>query len=283
MKYAIYSLIFFVLLATACQSDSSSSATSEKQTVSSAELKTNTNEEVSSAKAAQAEEVKRSGDAIVKRGQRKESNPESSRQKQAAKAADGDYTNVIDYGKLGISKQSLSSLKKFKVGSQVPDFTARTSEGESFNLDKALEEGDVVLVFYRGHWCPYCTKYLESFATGLDVINQKGARVIAIAPEGSGYQKSLGAKLPSDIDFISDSAGKIMRQYGVGFTVNDEYNEKFSGWKGGQTLASINGQSTAMLPIPATYLIGKDRKVKWSHWNPDYSKRPDVDQILRKI
>ena len=184
---------------------------------------------------------------------------------------------------MGISEESYKDLGKLKIGSQAPNFIARDNKNRSFSLNGAVAEGDVVLIFYRGHWCPYCTKYLGEFVNRFEELQEKGVQVVAVAPEGSKYQRELADEFAVDIPFISDPKGEIMKLYKVAFTVNDQYNEKFAKWKDGKSLASVNGQDEAMLPIPATYLIGADRKIKYAYFNPDYSKRPDIDQIINKL
>ena len=71
-------------------------------------------------------------------------------------------------------------------------------------------------------------------------------------------------------------------KYGVGFKVNDMYQEKFKNFKG-TTLEEVNGQSEAMLPVPATYVIGKDKKVKWVHFDPNYRERSAIDDIVKAL
>lgn len=184
--------------------------------------------------------------------------------------------------KFGISKESQSRVAPLKVGAKAPSFSAKDQNGENVNLDQFTKDGDAVIIFYRGYWCGYCTKHLADFTQELQNLNSKGVQVIAIAPEGqAGIEQSI-EKTKLEIPFISDPEGKIMEKYGVAFKVNDMYREKFKNFKK-TTLEETNGQEEAMLPVPATYLIGKDKKVKWVHFDPDYSQRASFEDLYDAI
>ena len=43
------------------------------------------------------------------------------------------------------------------------------------------------------------------------------------------------------------------------------------------------GNETWMLPIPATFIVGRDGVVKARHIDPDYRKRMDLDELLAAL
>lgn len=190
--------------------------------------------------------------------------------------------DTASFTEFGISVESIANLGKIEKGSQAPDFKGKDQNGETIHLSNILKDEQVVLIFYRGYWCPYCTKHLASFVDNLDTLKSLNTRIIAIAPEGSKNTLQTAEKTGLDISFISDSSNEILNKYGVGFTVNDAYNKRFSDWKG-VTIAEENGQESGTLPIPATFIIGKDGIVKWSHFDPDYSNRSTIEDILANI
>jgi len=189
-----------------------------------------------------------------------------------------------DYEKFGISEESIPSLKAIPVGGVAPDFTASDQNGNTLQLSEMVKDSSVILVFYRGYWCPYCTKHLAAFVDELSAIQSKGAKVIAIAPEGSDNRAKTVKSTGLPISFISDSDNNIMKKYGVAFKVNEAYNNKFKNWqKGLLTISEANGQEEAYLPIPATYIIAKDGTVKWSHFDPNYANRSSVADIVNNL
>jgi len=57
----------------------------------------------------------------------------------------------------GIERRAL------KPGAVAPDFMLPDAQGRGARLQSLLRQGPVVLVFYRGSWCPYCNLHLRGF------------------------------------------------------------------------------------------------------------------------
>src|SRR6478609_3921857 len=70
-----------------------------------------------------------------------------------------------------------------QVNQVAPDFSAKDQYGKTVTLKSLLKKGNVLLVFYRGEWCPYCNKYLKELEESLLTIGAKGASVVAVTPE----------------------------------------------------------------------------------------------------
>src|SRR5262245_50362172 len=69
------------------------------------------------------------------------------------------------------------------INSKAPDFKGVDQSGTELNLKDLRKLGPVVLVFYRGYWCPYCSKYLKTLEDSLQLVKEKGAQVVAITME----------------------------------------------------------------------------------------------------
>lgn len=76
-----------------------------------------------------------------------------------------------------------------KPGDFAPDFSARDTNGNKVTLKEELKNGPVVIIFYRGEWCPVCNRYLSNFQDSLSYIIAAGAKVLAITPEMPGSAK----------------------------------------------------------------------------------------------
>ena len=62
-----------------------------------------------------------------------------------------------------------------KVGEKAPDFTLPNSKGQDVTLSKSLEDGPVVLTFYRGGWCAYCNIELHALQQSVPEIEKYNA------------------------------------------------------------------------------------------------------------
>ena len=168
-----------------------------------------------------------------------------------------------------------------KVGTVAPHFNATDNNGQSFSLKKALKKGDVVIVFYRGQWCPYCNKELSNLNDSLSMIAAKGATVIAVSPETDENVSKTVAKTKARFPVISDKNLTILKAYQVNYTVEGKLLEMYTKYH--LDFSSANGSNGAVLPVPATYIIGKNGIIKYVFFNPDYKVRASVQDLLNHL
>jgi peroxiredoxin len=168
-----------------------------------------------------------------------------------------------------------------KVGDAAPMFTAKDQSGKTVNLKQALKNGPVVILFYRGQWCPFCIKQLNHFSDSLQMLISKGASILAITPETAGNVKKTVEKAKSSFSILEDEGMLIMKMYKVNFAVDENTIAKYKGY--GIDFNNANGSNGSNLPVPATYIIGKDGKIKYVFFNTDYRKRASVLDILNNL
>jgi peroxiredoxin len=165
-----------------------------------------------------------------------------------------------------------------KLNDKAPDFTATDQQGNVINLKKQLKKGNVVLVFYRGQWCPYCNKQLKELEDSMSFIKIKGATVYAITPELPENISKTIKKTNASYSVLYDKGLKIMTDYAVAFKVDDKTVEKYKGY--GIDFLKVNGDNGANLPVPAVYIINKKGKITYKFFEIDHKKRSSVKSIL---
>lgn len=168
-----------------------------------------------------------------------------------------------------------------KKGDKAPAFTLTDEKSKTFILTDAVKKNKVVIIFYRGQWCPYCNKQLSRLNDSLQILKDKGAIVIAITPETQENISKTISKTKAAFPVLYDSAMKVMQLYKVNFKMDDKTVEKYKGY--GIDFGKANGSTGANLPVPATYIIGKDGVVQYVHFNTDYRKRPSVQEIMDNL
>lgn len=187
-----------------------------------------------------------------------------------------------DYNKFGIENSSANELVPLEIGSKAPDFSGKDQFGNPVSLSEIIQDGPVLIIFYRGYWCGICSRSLEEFQNEFSSLSSAGVQVIAIAPEVESNISKTVDQNNLEFSVISDKDNSIMKKYNVAFDVTKAYQDKVIKYFQ-TTLQEINGQEKAVLPIPATYLIDTDGKVKYVHHNIDYSKRATVKDILAQL
>jgi peroxiredoxin len=186
------------------------------------------------------------------------------------------FLTVTIFAQIGMMKP-----EGLKIGDMAPDINAVSQDGKNIQLKKLLATGDVVLVFYRGQWCPFCNKQLSKINDSLPFIIAKGATVLTITPETAENIKKTIEKTKASYSIIEDKGMSIMKNYKVNFAIDENTIEKYK--KYGIDFDKANGTNGANLPVPATYIISKDGKIKYVFFNPDYRQRPSVKEILDNL
>lgn len=169
-----------------------------------------------------------------------------------------------------------------KVGDKAPLFNLKDNAGKPIDLKKILKENkSVVLFFYRGQWCPHCNKHIKNLQDSLQLLSSKGAYVIGVSPETSvGIDKTV-AKTKASFSIISDRDYQLMKAYKVDYVMEPGLADRYK--KGGLDVAMANGQTDYVLPVPATYIINKDGKIKYVFFDKDYKKRPSVKNLTANL
>lgn len=172
------------------------------------------------------------------------------------------------------------------LNSKAPDFKLPNADGELKSLSAFLEEGPVILSFYRGGWCPFCNDQLYAYQQILPEFEELGAQLVAISPEKPESAQDTMSKNYVTFEVLSDEGNKIARAYDLLWTVPEDKREGFSTWlKGetGKTLAEFNGVGNYELPIPATFVIAQDGTVVYVFKDEDYKKRAKNEDILKAL
>ncbi len=186
-----------------------------------------------------------------------------------------------DYGYYGMMTGN-AIPQGIKKEEKAPDVTLVDNDEKAVKLSELYKDQPLVVIFYRGHWCPACDQHLSEFSKNVSQIEEKGAKVIAVTPETyeniSKTRENTGLNIP----IYSDSDGEIMDAFDVDFQVTEEYEKKIQE-KLNTSIKETNDEEIAILPVPATYIINKEGTIVYSHFDPDYNKRATVEDIVENL
>ncbi|MCX6319027.1 MAG: peroxiredoxin-like family protein [Bacteroidetes bacterium] len=177
---------------------------------------------------------------------------------------------------------SVNAQQGLQVNDMAPDFTAMDQNGNKINLKEVLEKGPAVVVFYRGQWCPYCNQQLKKLEDSMSLVSAKGATIIAISPETAENISKTVEKTKATYPILHDEGMNIMKSYDVAFAVDEKTIEKYKGY--GIDFIRANGAANgANLPVPALYIINKEGKIIFRHFDKNYTKRVSVAEVLSHL
>ncbi|MBN2615264.1 MAG: AhpC/TSA family protein [Bacteroidales bacterium] len=182
--------------------------------------------------------------------------------------------------KFGIDTKHIP--KGLKVGDKAPDFTSIDQYGKRIELNQLLKNGPVVLIFYRGYWCPLCNQHLQKFEDSLQYITQRGASVVTVSAQTPGNSEKMIHKQKITFHVVSDTTDQIMKDYKVLFNVTEAYQKLIEKYLK-LDIRKVNNQEAAQLPVPATFIINPKGIIVYRQFNYDYSKRSTVKEVLEHL
>jgi peroxiredoxin len=165
-----------------------------------------------------------------------------------------------------------------QVGGEAPDFALPAGNGESVRLSALLRRGPVVLIFYRGEWCPYCNLQLRTFQAHLAEFEQHGAQVVAVSPQKPDHSLSMMEKNELGFLVLSDVGGTVLERYGLKYEVDAEVRSLLESV--GNDVSVYNGAAGWALPAPATFLIDQRGDVRYAHVRGDWTERAEPSEVL---
>ena len=168
-----------------------------------------------------------------------------------------------------------------QVGDIAPEFHGIDQSEDTVNLRESLKNGPVVLIFFRGSWCYFCNRHISKFQDSLEYVLDRGASVFAVSPQIPEYNHKTVRKTGAAFSIIHDKGYQIMDAYYVSFTIDEKTIQKYRRF--GRHIDRANANEDYILPVPATFIIGEDRVIRYIQYDPNYKNRSTVAEVLRNL
>ncbi|MBA4149033.1 MAG: AhpC/TSA family protein [Verrucomicrobia bacterium] len=168
-----------------------------------------------------------------------------------------------------------------KVGDSIPDVTLRTEENKEVKLRGLTAKQPTVLIFYRGGWCPFCTRQLKDLAGIESDLKKQGAQLLAISMDQPSKLKETPDRENLGYRLLSDSDASAIKAFGLAFKVDDATVEKYKSYK--IDLEAAAGRNHHLLPHPAVFVVNTNGVIRFAHVNTDYKVRLAPEKILEAV
>jgi peroxiredoxin len=156
-------------------------------------------------------------------------------------------------------------------GEKIPIVMLPDASGKNFNLNKAISEKPTVLVFYRGGWCPYCSKQLSGLEQAMPELEKLGYQLIAVSTDASEGLIQSTTKEKLSYTLLSDADLSVSKQFGIAYKAPKPYWEMLN--------KTTSGRDTdLLLPVPSVFILDKTGIIQFEYINPDFKQRlkPDL-------
>ena len=170
------------------------------------------------------------------------------------------------------------ALRAPQVGEPAPDFSLPDHTGGELRLSALLRSGPVVLIFYRGAWCPYCNLQLRTFQAWLRRFEELGARLVAVSPQTPDHSLSMAEKNALGFHVLSDQGAVVIDRYGLAYAVDAQTRSLLE--TAGNDVGAHNGETGWVLPAPATFVIDAAGIVRYAHVRGDWAARAEPADVI---
>jgi peroxiredoxin len=165
-----------------------------------------------------------------------------------------------------------------KPGEVMPPFVMPDENGRMLSLTELIDHGPAVVTFHRGHWCPYCRISINTLARAQSRMDALNAQIVAIVPERAPFTAEM--KLDANVKFpiLSDVDNGYAISLNLAIWIGGEMRDLLIGL--GRDLPRYQGNDSWMLPIPATFVVGRNGRIKARFLDPDYRRRAAVEDLI---
>jgi peroxiredoxin len=165
-----------------------------------------------------------------------------------------------------------------EVGEKMPEFTMPDQDGRLVSLESVIEAGPAVLVFHRGHWCPYCRLNIGAVAEVEDKLAP--ARVVGICAETRRFTRQMRGETDARFPILTDVGAGYALSINMAVWVPTRMSQMIAG--AGWDIPLYQGTDW-ILPIPGVFIVGQDGRIASRHVDPDYRRRMEIADLLRGV
>lgn len=164
-----------------------------------------------------------------------------------------------------------------RIGDTLPPFLCPNARGELVSSDELLEKGPLVVSFFRGDWCPYCTMTLQALGESFDAIEAEGAQLVAVTPDLIPVTARTVSALSLPFEVLSDVDSAFGLQCGVIYRMPDDMMEFYRA----HDISRRHGVASFFLPIPAVFVADQRGTIRHAYVDPDFTQRLEPSEIVR--
>jgi peroxiredoxin len=164
-----------------------------------------------------------------------------------------------------------------RPGEPMPAFMLPDERGRLVSLASLLEKGPLAVMFFRGHWCPYCRLNVRAVIEAKDRIEAVGGQIVAIMPETQTFAGKFKSDSGAPFPVLTDLDNGYALSLNLAIWLGSEIQALLSPM---QDIPTFHGNDGWVLPIPATFVVGRDGLVKARFIDPDFRKRMSIEDLI---
>ena len=193
--------------------------------------------------------------------------------------------HLVQADRLAVGERAVSDLfstgiedRILPVGATAPEFALNDATGRLVRSKDLLALGPLVVKFFRGRWCPYCVTELEAWRDLYGTLRERDGLMVAIGPQIERQSDFMAGQHGLPFPVLSDPGCALAEKFGLVYTVPEYHRAYYLSIL--VNIPFVNGEPSWRLPIPATYVIARDRRVLFAEAHADFRVRPEPEEAL---
>lgn len=152
------------------------------------------------------------------------------------------------------------------VGGLLPDFTLEVGDGREVRVHDL--PGSLLILFYRGNWCPLCMAQIREVAGLYRELASRGVETLLVSSQPAGHSAEVAARFDVPLRFLVDPGNRAARRLGI--LAQD-------GTPPGLQVLGYD-RDTAM---PTVVITDAARRILFCDQTDNYRVRPEPETFLR--
>src|SRR5579863_3978578 len=189
----------------------------------------------------------------------------------------------LEISERAVEQLFLSGIEEriLPVGAAAPESALKDSNGKALRAADLWNLGPLVIKFFRGRWCPYCMTELEAWRDRYGQLRERGALLVAIGPQIERQSDFMVGQHGLPFPVLSDPGCAVAAQFELVYTVPEYHQQYYRSIL--VNIPFVNGDQSWRLPLPATYVIGRDGRVVFAEAHADFRVRPEPEEVMAAV
>ena len=158
---------------------------------------------------------------------------------------------------------------RVSVGKPLPAITFEATDRTHVTSD-SFKGSPVILLFYRGNWCPLCMAQVKEIAARYTELKDLGVRVLLVSPQSQRHIGALAKKFGAAMEFMRDDNNSVAKTLGL----ESRFGTPFG-------MQALGYESDTVLPT--VIITDGEGIVQWVHATDNYRVRPEPETFFNVL
>jgi len=186
--------------------------------------------------------------------------------------------SLVASAAFGALAPSPEAAKPLASGAKAPDAAVLNTDGSSAKLSSLIAGKPTILIFFRGGWCPFCSRHLAAVGEHELDLRALGYQIIGLSAEGPEKLTPTAEANHVRYRLVSDKAADAAQAYHVGYRLSPDRGPAYK--ENGIELTPAPDGDGFWLPVPTAFIVDRHGVIRFVYSNADPSIRISADELV---